>query len=253
MSTCLANLRDLGGLPTVDGRATGSGVLYRADQPLPGDVYPTVSPWPPRTIIDLRSPHELRHQHPLETDTARVLSVPMFAAADPAELRESAQRGLPHLYEEMLATSGRQLAKVAEIVANDPIPVLLHCAAGKDGTGVAVAAVLAAAGVCDEAIIADYEATGPNRDLMNERLLRAQPEEEREAYRARLAGMPANVINPSREAIRGVLALIHGHRDGAGGWLIEHGLSPAHVDRLKARLVRATAATKAQKLVCGRD
>jgi protein-tyrosine phosphatase len=48
-------------------------------------------------------------------------------------------------------------------------PVVVHCAAGKDRTGLVVALALGIAGVSDEAIVADYLATAQNMPLINER------------------------------------------------------------------------------------
>lgn len=58
MTACLCNLRDVGGLPLVGGGAVHDGVLYRGDAPMVGDQDPEQRPWPPGSVIDLRSPEE---------------------------------------------------------------------------------------------------------------------------------------------------------------------------------------------------
>jgi protein-tyrosine phosphatase len=75
--TGLCNVRDVGGLPTEDGRTTRAGVLYRSDAPLPGDPTPAgIAAWPPRTVLDLRSSRErAAAPHPLAAGTTVVLLV----------------------------------------------------------------------------------------------------------------------------------------------------------------------------------
>ena len=62
------------------------------------------------------------------------------------------------LYEDMVVRGGAQLVRavdtVAEYIADGP--VLVHCVAGKDRTGLVVALVQAAIGVTRESIIAEY-------------------------------------------------------------------------------------------------
>ena len=68
--------------------------------------------------------------------------------------------------------------------------VLVHCAAGKDRTGVVVALALSAAGVSRDAVVADYVATGDRLEAVLARLL-ASP-----TYAADLDGTPADVHRP---------------------------------------------------------
>ena len=68
--------------------------------------------------------------------------------------------------------------------------VVVHCAAGKDRTGVVVALALSAAGVSREAIVADYVATGDRLEAVLARLL-ASP-----TYAADLDGKPSDVHRP---------------------------------------------------------
>jgi protein-tyrosine phosphatase len=64
-------------------------------------------------------------------------------------------------YGRMLAGAGPALVEVLRfVIAPRRVPVLVHCAAGKDRTGIAVALLLAAAGVDEDDIAADYAATG---------------------------------------------------------------------------------------------
>ncbi|MFP3381581.1 tyrosine-protein phosphatase, partial [Bacillus sp. SIMBA_069] len=71
---------------------------------------------------------------------------------------------------------GTQLATAVRLIADSgEDPVLVHCTAGKDRTGLVVALALLAAGVDREDVVADYAQTadnlaGPWADAMLERM-----------------------------------------------------------------------------------
>jgi hypothetical protein len=165
----MANVRDTGGLTVEGGGTIRSGVLYRSDQPLPGDQMPDLDPWPPAAIVDLRSAHELRTPHPLAGVTPTILSLAVMDEAEPA--RVGIAPGQPdiarlhgRLYARMLEQSGRQFATIAAMVAQAPGPTLVHCAAGKDRTGIICALTHHLAGVRDDDIQQDYLLTNdPDR------------------------------------------------------------------------------------------
>ena len=82
-------------------------------------------------------------------------------------VRELAEEGRPlvsldALYRRMVRDRSTAIAEVVGIVARSPGPVLVHCTAGKDRTGVVMAAILAAAGVARADIVADYVETAAN-------------------------------------------------------------------------------------------
>jgi hypothetical protein len=67
--------------------------------------------------------------------------------------------GLRRVYRAYLDERGHHLVTLARLVASSTIATLVHCAAGKDRTGVAVAMLLDAVGVERSAVVADYTAT----------------------------------------------------------------------------------------------
>ena len=107
--------------------------------------------------------------------------------------------------------------------------MLVHCAAGKDRTGVVVAMALAAVGVERDAIVADYEATGERITAIMDRL-RAS-----ETYRRDLEGIADDQRMPRPEYLERVLEVLDERHGGAAGWLAEHGFDPAP---LRERLLR---------------
>jgi len=176
----LANLRDVGGLPTDDGGRTRPGVLWRSDAPLAGDATthgPGGLAWPPGSVVDLRNPEELDGQpHPLVDRGASLTPLPVIRALAPAVLMRGAppakrdERSLDELYRALLRIGEAWMPTLVDVAAHGPGPLLVHCAAGKDRTGVAVALLLRAAGVSRAAVAADFAATNEHRVALRDRL-----------------------------------------------------------------------------------
>ena len=173
----LANLRDLAGLRLADGGTVPPGVLYRSDAPYPGDAVPdTVPEWPPATVIDLRSTGEAAARYCWPAGVT-VHHVPLLRQAAVVGADDSATRparplpaNLEVVYRRMLDMIPHRLASMPGLATNSDGPVLVHCAAGKDRTGVAVAVLLLVGGAEPADVIADYTASAPNMTALLERL-----------------------------------------------------------------------------------
>jgi protein-tyrosine phosphatase len=235
----MQNLRDVGGVPVAGGGHVRRGVLYRGDAPWAGDAATALGPWPPRTVIDLRSAGELAPEHPLAATGAEVHHRPLTAELTVAEIADGApalQGGLHEVYRRTLDGAGAVVAEVAGVVADAPAPILVHCAAGKDRTGIVIAAVLSAVGVAREDVVADYVATEANMEGVVARMGAAGQPGAAVVEQLRVSH-PEAFMAPAR-AIETVLD----HLEAAGGgaaWLQAQGLAPAVVERLHDRLVEA--------------
>ncbi|PRW65047.1 protein-tyrosine-phosphatase [Actinopolyspora mortivallis] len=229
---CLVNFRDLGGLPAEDGVTTRSGVLYRGDAPYDGDRPPEgATSWPPTAVVDLRDTEEEKSgPHPLER-VSTVHHVPVLeglrdeSGADPWDT-------LAELYGCMVERAPKRLLEVFRIVLESPGPVLVHCAAGKDRTGVVCALLLSAAGVRRDAIVTDYVHTDRNmyQVLRRLRIAPEMPTGVDESAVRELVSAPA-------EAIEHLLRTVDTEDGGAAGWLIRHGASDAEIDRWRDKLL----------------
>lgn len=234
-----ANFRDLGGLPLTGGGVTRPGVLYRGDALYPGDAAPLKAPlWPPALVIDLRSPAETAAGGYCWPAGVSVKPIPLLRRAAVVTGRHASGSGsgscrpvrLQSLYLAMLQAVPEKLASLVRLAADATGPVLVHCAAGKDRTGVAVAVLLMAAGVEPASVIADYTATAPRiPDLLSRlqvlgRRLPADADANPE-----LLGAPA-------EAITAVADRLTSWPGGPQAWLAAHGASPDDAARWRDRL-----------------
>ena len=139
------NLRDLGGYPTVDGRHTRWRTIYRSDclDQLDEAGQAWLVEAGLRTIVDLR-------------DDEEVLSRPNVFATSP----RVAYRRLPFYLRELDLCGQRLGAIFAALLEPEAVPALIHCAAGKDRTGIVVGLLLEAAGVDRATICQDYALSG---------------------------------------------------------------------------------------------
>lgn len=158
------NMRDLGGLRTIDGRTVKHGVLYRSDQlkdATEADLG-RIAALGLRTVVDLRTPAEIEaHGHFSADGVAHhhveLLHLPWyrFPQAGP----DAAPAFLPQRYIAMLETGAGAIRDSLNLFTGKA-PALVHCIAGKDRTGIVVAVTLALLGVPDADIADDYRLTG---------------------------------------------------------------------------------------------
>lgn len=225
----LVNLRDVGGLPLGGGGVARSGVLYRGDASYDGDVAPVhVAVWPPAAVVDLRTAAEIDRAPHAWPDATAVHHRPLHAAAVPASLRASGDIG--DVYDFILATVPDRVAGVVDLVAAQPGPVLVHCAAGKDRTGIVIAALLLSAGVEPEAVVADYVATASNMPAVVRRLV------DRGMGGAGDTSLPSSWADAPQAAVEKVVDRFTSHPGGVDGWLVQHGARPARLDQWRHRL-----------------
>ena len=228
------NLRDVRGLRTADGRIVRRGVLYRSEAPRSaGTGTGDVAVWPPACVIDLRVAAEYLGAHPLDVEGTTVHAIPLGADLAPALAR--AGGGLTDAYRILARDAAAEIARIVGLVAAADGPVLVHCTAGKDRTGIVVAVLLRAAGVRRADVMADYLRTEPNLPRLWEVLRAAGVREPRN--RALLGVHP--------EALDAVLDEIDAAEGGAAGWLVARGADRADVARLRDRLLSAAYAPAA--------
>jgi protein tyrosine/serine phosphatase len=236
------NWRDLGGLPTTDGGRTKFGRLFRSDtlQELDGaDAQRLVDEVGLRTVVDLRLAGEVRREGrgPLEQEpTVRHLPVPLISVdlsvPGTAVPLITADMHVPH-YLGFLDVSATKFRTIAETLADGGLPAVVHCAAGKDRTGVVVAVILDAVGVERSAIADDYVRTRESYSMIHRRLQRLQ------SYRDYIDQQPPEVLDASPEAINGFLEGLVTRFGSGAGYLSSVGVSDETLAELKTALVDA--------------
>lgn len=233
------NFRDLGGYPTRDGRVTRWGVAYRADAlySLSDDDWTQLRSRQIAHVVDLRSEMELETRGRLRGDIHGVtvhhypvLDVP-WADDDTPDL-DTAYEFLLWAYPEMIAQGGHRLAAAVETVATVDDPIVFHCAAGKDRTGLVAMLILGSIGVPDDVIIADFE-------LSNEGLarLRKWAESHDSNLMTRLGNAPAAFLEADGRALADLMARWNAEHGSMRNFARHLGVSDDALTRLETRLV----------------
>jgi protein tyrosine/serine phosphatase len=182
----IVNFRDFGGYPTQDGRSVKRHRLYRAahfHEATEADIA-RLDSLGVRTLIDFRQAEE-REFSPNRWRPARVIAHDRSAApqtpppAFDAFSAAVARANMVATYERFTWEDRflKLFGDMFRTLAEEGGPVIVHCTAGKDRTGIACALVLHMLGVDRGAIFADYLATNTYLDPQaREALVRARIE-----------------------------------------------------------------------------
>jgi protein-tyrosine phosphatase len=226
----LLNARDLGGYPTTDGAETRWRSLLRADDlvQLTDEGLRAMADFGIETVVDLRWPEEVaEHPSPISAGLPHIqyhqISLLARTAAEWEELREVCTKEMWKC--SVLDNARTELKNVLRVIASaSPGPLLFHCVAGKDRTGVIAALLLAIADVVPDAIARDYAmSTTHLRDAYLQRYSKQDPAEVIEAVRC------------PEEGVHNMLAYLQ-QAGGIRSFLADIGLTGADIGRLRARL-----------------
>ena len=233
---CL-NFRDLGGYPTADGRRLRWRLVYRSDalhQLTAADVARLRDELGIGAVIDLRSTAERRADGggPLAATAVAMHHVPLFDGADVSRTASVPEVStLADRYVLLAEFARERIGRVLSTLAEATAPVVYHCAAGKDRTGVVSAVLLGLLGVREEVIVADYVATQENLAAIVERLLAT------EGYQAMLAALPPDTLHAEAPTMTRFLDAVRERYGSMRGYALAAGVSTAAVDRLVGRLL----------------
>ncbi|MDX3760990.1 tyrosine-protein phosphatase [Streptomyces mirabilis] len=170
------NFRDVGGLPTVDGRRVRYGRLFRSGHLAHATEEDAafLSSLGLHTIFDFRNAADQKLEGPdVELPGVRNVNLPLTDPADGSEFWQMVRDGdveqlRGHLgdgkaanrmigsYRTIVKDRTAEHSHVLHALAEDSVPALMHCAAGKDRAGLSIAVTLLALDVERDAIVADY-------------------------------------------------------------------------------------------------
>lgn len=184
----LINFRDIGGLPIADGRVMRTGIMYRSNEPhkLKLKDLDKFNGLNLKLICDLRTPNERKARLPrfVESSTTTV-NVPFYQNDEDYTRFQIFKQMLGTIrtidfhqfmrvfYRRVLFESTDQMRTVITLLAEqEGAPTLIHCASGKDRTGIIVALVQLLAGVPRDEVVADYLLSNPLNESETERAIK---------------------------------------------------------------------------------
>jgi protein-tyrosine phosphatase len=239
---CL-NVRELGGLPTQDGGETRLGAVVRADSVglLSDNGWRALVNHGIRTVIDLRGEYERAEDPPREVPV-EVVHVPFLEASE-AEWEEigkeleAAVEAAPDVatatrdvYLIFLERFRSNVAAAVKAVANAPAGgIVIHCAGGKDRTGLLSAFLLHLAGVGSDEIAADYSLSEERLRPRHEAWFEAAESEEELDRLRRITQTPS-------ASMVGVFAELEHRYGGVEAYLLAAGVTTEDLELVRERL-----------------
>ena len=241
------NFRELGGYEADEGKHVKWGQIWRGIPTckLTGEAdRAKLDALGLRLILDLRSVEEAKKEPDYVPDGARLVQICglcaedgheiAFAPGDIDRLMASAPEGydVPRVLYRRMLTGNKAFKELFRALEAGETPILFHCSAGKDRTGVAAMLILLALGASDETICADYAQTNVCRRaeieaVMQEHADEIAPDPSCRNHYYRMAGV-------SPEAAPFVLDTIRSQFGSAENYLeAEYGLTPARLMRLR--------------------
>ena len=243
------NFRDLGGYLGLGGSFTRRGCLFRSDalhELTAGDVE-LLRQMGLQTVVDLRTERELARtgRGPLEPESVAFHHLAVVqegvrgtVTADAESLAAPAPPGddLAERYLWYLEVGRDSLVEVLTMLGDGSrYPLVFHCAAGKDRTGVLAALILEILGVDREVIVADYVITAERISFIMERWL-ADPE-----FAERMAKVPPSRFSVEASTMEGFLDGLTSQFGGARAWAVGAGVTEETLGRIEDFLLEPSA------------
>ena len=237
----VTNFRDLGGYRTRDGRRVAWRRIFRSGylHHMTGADVARLREIGIASVLDLRTardPDQRQEVALLESAGIRYHNVPFVTGnSRERELRvydDFLSMGEEYVYRMRHEEFGRHVVEALELIAeNGSLPLLFHCHAGKDRTGILAAVLLGALGVVEEDIIGDYTLTAPHIEALHNRMKNdpATPQD--------ILALPGYVWEAAPESMSLFLATIESDYGSAAGYLAAQGADDSLVQRLKNALL----------------
>jgi protein tyrosine/serine phosphatase len=254
----VVNVRDVGGLPAADGRRIRPGVLIRSANLsfiTEADVARLVNELGVRRVLDLRSDVEVRNSEPgllRGRDGVTFHHLSLYPDSDHQRADQTTQDAPPEAPDPIAPWVGERfsgerdpqlesylryleqrpdsIVAALRAIAEPDGATVVHCAAGKDRTGMVIALALSVAGVPREVIAADYAETQSQIMAIIKQLSALQLYDLDEDEPDKLAPAAA-------ETMLGVLEAIDADHGGVLAWLASHGWTEHDSERLRAKLL----------------
>jgi protein tyrosine/serine phosphatase len=231
------NFRDLGGHLTTDGRVVQNGRLYRSDSLHRVSVEEgrQLAELGVRTVLDLRRPYEIERDGrvPAELGLAYHNIHPVHREWNPALYDETAgpHRYLADRYLDMAEEGRAGLGAALRLIAGpEHAPIVMHCFAGKDRTGVLAALTLALLGVAEPDIATEYALSEAAQAPLSRRI--------REETTWPINDVPMHFVVCPPQAMLLFLAGLRERYGSVAGYAADAGVGAEYVAALRAHLLR---------------
>ena len=226
------NVRDVGGYATQDGHTTRWRTFLRADglhRLTPASQQELID-YGVRTVIDLRGARELATSPDVFASSrhVRYVNISVIGEAAP-DAKPRRWPDLESLYKYILDERQEVVKAVFDVMTDNAFPVLIHCTAGKDRTGIISALMLGLANVSHASIAEDYALTNRHAAPLFDEFRAITPAH-------RLAALERN-LEARPEAMLDTLAHLESTYQNVPGYLKAIGLTTFQITRLRDAIV----------------
>lgn len=175
------NFRDLGGYRTTSGKTIKPGMLYRSEAlaQLTDRDYEKLASLKIKVLCDFRGDDEIkRAPTKWRSSEIEVFPQPIPAGGNTSSIMGKLIQGAPPaemkaimagLYGQFATGNAASYQKLLRRMLNGGLPVLYHCTAGKDRTGVFTAFLMTILGASKETVMEDYLLT--NKYVLTEKAI----------------------------------------------------------------------------------
>ena len=241
----ILNFRDIGGVPTMGSGIIRQGVIFRSANTdnISREDISRLRELNIRTIVDLRAQQEIKRHRKTIANT-NTLSLPLDFQKTTRErikpylFKKGSEKILSdisnQLYQDILDASAPAFRQVIELlVSGEGSPILIHCFAGKDRTGIMVALILLALGADRQFIVDDFmksnDALLPyfRKRLMIRKII---------TFGYFPSDVMLNVITVKQRNIDSIIDRVNNHYGGIEGYLSSTGFDISKLKELREKL-----------------
>lgn len=242
------NFRDLGGYTTSDGGSVRWRQVFRSDalhEMTDRDAEAVFGDLGVSLVIDLRSAREvdLVGIGPVGASGATWVHLSLVDETQPIqEAWKAFVEDVPMSarYARLLAMCAPRLVDGLRLIAESDAPLVFHCTAGKDRTGLLAALLLSVLGVGEDDIALDYAATSAVLHTIADRYF-ARADDPR--FAAQVEAVPgwreqaSRLMTADASTMRCALGELRENGLTVVGWLAKNGLQAGTMSQLRERLV----------------
>lgn len=236
------NARGIGGYPTTDGHVLRDGLFFRSAglNFLGEQGIDDLRRLGIKEVVDLRDPLEVKQWPYTLPDDIHIDRIPLFKTplTEQGGMKGMAEgTDMTEMYGDIVFGSAEQIILILrKLLSDDARPMLVHCTAGKDRTGITTGILMSLLGVSDDMVVSCYAQSGANLGATFKKTVMQGLSDDEQGVGQITAAQTAMLASPP-ELMRGVLSSIREECGSVKHYCLQNGMSEDEVAQLRALFV----------------